>query len=141
MRAVFHITERGRAADGRRLAARAVLIQLILVWILFAILGAMEISAGNDITSHSQSVVMTCVFYLFVLFSLARGWIVVGILYGLYALVSFFFAFNMKSFGTLYALGGIVFGILNFVAVCGIVIWLRNRNSTSSNIAYGQHDP
>ncbi|GLO71742.1 hypothetical protein MACH17_32590 [Phaeobacter inhibens] len=134
MRALFQITEKGRAADGRRLAARATLVQLAVVWGLFTIIGTLEISAGNEIAPYSQTVVVACVFYVFFLYALARDWAVAGILYGGYLLLGFFVGSNLIGLGLLYALGTIVSSILNFVALCGIVIWLRNRSATSTNI-------
>ncbi len=81
------------------------------------------------------AVAMSGLFYLFVLYAFARGWVLIGVLYGLYALSGFFSIGNTASWGTLYAFAGLITGILNFVAISGIVIWLRNRNSTSPHIA------
>ncbi|WP_293572765.1 hypothetical protein [Phaeobacter sp.] len=134
MRALFQITEEGRAADGRRLAARATLVQLAVVWGLFAVIGTLEVAAGNEIAPYSQAVVAICIFYVFFLYALARDWAVVGILYGGYLLLGFFVGSNLIGLGALYTLGTIVSSILNFVALSGIVIWLRNRSATSTNI-------
>ena len=76
--------------------------------------------------------VMTCVFYIFMLYALARDWAVVGVLYGLYVLLGFFVGSSLVGSGVLFALGVVLSGILNFVALCGIVTWLRNRSSTAA---------
>ncbi|WP_204113513.1 hypothetical protein [Shimia biformata] len=131
MRAAFQITEKGRAADGRRLASRAVLVQLILLWVLLAFAGAIEINAGRNFEQATQTAVLTAVLYLFILYALAREWIIVCGTYCLFVVFDLVFGQSLFSNGAFSILVGFLSKILGFVSICGIVIWLRNRKLPS----------
>ena len=127
MRALLKIEDKGRAADGRRLALRAVIIQLFISWFLFVILAALELAAGHNIKIMSLSAMLSSALLILVLWGISRNKIWIGILYGLYCLFVIFGSLNFSQRGIFSAIGTITDAILSFVALSGIAIWIRHR--------------
>lgn len=132
MRALISIEGKGRAADGRRLAMRAVLIQLGLFWLLFALIGALQVLSGEDISDLTVSAVSGSALLLFVMWGISRNKLWIGILYGGFCLYTLFTTTNLSLYSLATAIGAAINGVLCFVALAGVMIWARNRGNPTS---------
>jgi uncharacterized membrane protein len=128
MRALISIEGTGRAADGRRLAMRAVLIQLGLFWLLFALIGVLQVLSGEDISDQTVSAVSRSALLLFVVWGISRDNLWIGIPYGCFFVFVIFSAMDLSLVNVASAIGTVVNAVLSFVALAGTLIWARNRD-------------
>ncbi len=128
MRALIRIEGKGRAAHGRRLAMHAVLIQLGLFWLLFALIGVLQVLSGEDISDLTVSAVSRSALLLFVVWGISRDNLWIGIPYGCFCVFVIFSAMDLSLVNVASAIGTVVNAVLSFVALAGILIWVRNRD-------------
>ena len=125
--AFFPIADTGRAAKGRRLAALAVRIKLVSVCVIGIPLLMFSLLGGLPIATVLTSFVSALLPMLIALWGFSNGYLIVGILYAIHCLFGVFGAFGAFQSGLVSAFFDISLATLDFVALSGIIIWIRNR--------------
>lgn len=125
----FRIEEKGRAADGRRLAAKAILIQAAIVLILTLPALGLSIVSGNTALTHLMAAgsLLTLLILLFGLWAFVKARVWAALVFSLFCIFDLFSSFTLFEETLPEAVVAMANGILAFVTLCGLFIWLKNR--------------
>ena len=123
----FNVTGTGRAAYGRRLAWRAVFIELIFVFLVLAIWGSVLILYFDAAPFEVSFFVVWIAILLAILWAISNEKLWIGLIYATYCVFSLIWTFGLSSSTILTVIFELSITAIRFAGVCGVVIWLHNR--------------
>jgi hypothetical protein len=116
-----------RAAHGRRLAATALSVQLLVTLGLFGLVAMIEISMNQDASFTFVSGVINAAFLLVALGAVAKNIFWLAALWCLPSGLDILSSMNAFNQSPTKAIAELSNATLSFVYICGILIWVRNR--------------
>ena len=123
----FKVNGTGRAAFGRRLAWRAVFIELILVFLIFAIWGRVLFLYPDAVPIAASIFVVWIAVLIAILWAISNEKLWIGLIYAAYCVFSIIWTFGLSSSTILTVIFELSITAIRFAGVCGVVIWLHNR--------------
>lgn len=124
----LQIDGKGRAVEGRRLAAQALLYKMG-VTVLIILMALLPYVMGDDfMVLFLGQMVIGLILMAAILWSILRGYFWVAAIYALYSTLDLFAGLSAFQVDLLSAALLMIRAVLSFVFICGVVIWFRNRS-------------
>ncbi|WP_164659425.1 hypothetical protein [Tropicibacter sp. Alg240-R139] len=132
--ATFTIHKKGRAADGRRLALQSAMIQTALTAIMTILAFASTLMVSNLSTAliSTTGLALTLAIWALGLWGIisSRLWAALPLV--IFCLMDLAASTQAFQQSLLFATFSVVNGILAFVTLCGLMIWIANRKTVNS---------